>query len=468
MAMMKYGRFSPKTTDPNTGARISDPDVYGQTIKGGGKVSSWPELRTMFQSGKLNEDFFGKGGTKAKPGKDSRYQLFPQDVKNYLEGKTDKLDDVNYEEPILTEDYAEMGSSRKRTFANLNYKVDSPKWKSAIKKATIPGEKYTPSEEGVNRQVDISVKEGYGETYGVSSIRKTKETTPTPPPPNPPKKESTPEVKEPVKPIELKKPGLIKNKKMKTLGDVTVLEEGSWQPPVPSRINVEVDKSREGGAGGKWGLRKKISDGELKSSLRMSVSGGRNKREERMAKAFYSPESELGHGGYYSSMDETEGNISKAIRSDIKDIRQEKRDWKKNTSLTGADKREGAKEFRKDIKTGRLSARYANRGDLHSEGTKVWAEGEKSKLKTWTADIDKKGREGAMSGYVQSAVQNLKSIASMRQAENRNISNANISNYNKRYDKQEQYVKSAEDNATNRNTVEAKMKQYTGWNRFIK
>jgi hypothetical protein len=73
-----------------------------------------------------------------------------------------------------------------------------------------------------------------------------------------------------------------------------------------------------------------------------------------------------------------------------------------------------------------------------------------------------------MSGYVQSAVQNLKSIASMRQAENRNISNANISNYNKRYDKQEQYVKSAEDNATNRNTVEAKMKQYTGWNRFIK
>jgi hypothetical protein len=70
-------------------------------------------------------------------------------------------------------------------------------------------------------------------------------------------------------------------------------------------------------------------------------------------------------------MDETEGNISKAIRSDIKDIRQEKRDWKKNTSLTGADKREGAKEFRKDIKTGRLSARYANRGDLHSEGTKV-------------------------------------------------------------------------------------------------
>ncbi len=465
MAMMKYGRFSPKTTDPDTGARIADPEVYGQMTKSGNKVSSWPELRTMYQSGKLNEDFFGKGGTKAKPGKDNRYQFFPQDVKNYLEGKTDKLDDVNYEEPTIDEGYAEIGGNRKRISANLNLKVNSPKWKAAIKKSTVPGDKYTPSEEGMDRQVDIGDQKGsWGEYYGVSSIRKTKETTPTPPPPPPTKKESTPEV---IQPIALKKPGLIKNK-MKTLGDVTVLEEGSWQPPVPSRINVEVDKSREGGQGGKFGLRKKISDGELKSSFRMGVSGGRNKREERMAKSFYSPESELGHGGYYSSMDETEGNISKAIRSDIKDIRQEKRDWKKNTSLTGADKREGAKEFRKDIKTGRLSARYANRGDLHSEGTKVWAEGEKSKLKTWTADIDKKGRQGAMSGYVQSAVQNLKSIASMRQAENRNISNANISNYNKRYDKQEQYIKSAEDNATNRNTVEAKMKQYTGWNRFIK
>jgi len=467
MAMMKYGRFSPKTTDPNTGARISDPDVYGQTIKGGGKVSSWPDLRTMYQSGKLNEDFFGKGGTKAKPGNNSRYQFFPQEVKNYLEGKTDKLDDVNYEEPIIDEVYAEHGSTRKRVSANLNLKVNSPKWKASIKKGTVPGDKYTPSEEGINQQVDIGEQRGsWGESYGVSSIRKTKETTPTPPPPPPPptKKESTPEV---IQPIALKKPGLIKNK-MKTIGDVTVLEEGSWQPPVPSRINVEVDKSREGGAGGKWGLRKKISDGELKSSFRMGVSGGRNKREERMAKAFYSPESELGHGGYYSSMDETEGNISKAIRSDIKDIRQEKRDWKKNTSLTGADKREGAKEFRKDIKTGRLSARYANRGDLHSEGTKVWAEGKKSKLKTWTADIDKKGREGAMSGYVQSAVQNLKSIASMRQAENRNTLNANISNYNKRYDKQEQYIQNAEDNATNRNSTQARMNEFWGWNRFIK
>ena len=47
MAMMKYGRFSPKTTDPKTGARIADPEVYGQTLPDNSKVSSWPEVRTI-------------------------------------------------------------------------------------------------------------------------------------------------------------------------------------------------------------------------------------------------------------------------------------------------------------------------------------------------------------------------------------------------------------------------------------
>jgi len=459
MAMMKYGRFSPKTTDPDTGARIADPEVYGQTIKGGGKVSSWPELRTMFQSGKLNEDFFGKGGTKAKPGKDSRYQLFPQDVKNYLEGKTDKLDDVNYEEPILTEDYAEMGSSRKRTFANLNYKVDSPKWKSAIKKATIPGEKYTPSEEGVNRQVDIGVKEGYGETYGVSSIRKTKETTPTPPP-NPPKKESTLDVKEPVQPII---PPKLKRDLPKLKGQASnITPETTWNNPDASKYKTkrEIVKSREGGQDQKVKILSKKIDGGYGIRRSKTVNtedvakGLRYNREEKMAKAFYAPESVVGKGGYSSRTEDAwddQGNpkdISKSIKSDVKSIRQEKRDYIAEKGINTSDARG---EYNKAIKTAKLASRYAKKADISVSGDDKWREGEGSKLKYFTPDYEKlssKKVKGAMFGYSEAGKQERSRMNQLQAEEGAKIY---------------PYSKSAEDNAANRNSTTERMKKFWGF-----
>ena len=254
--------------------------------------------------------------------------------------------------------------------------------------------------------------------------------------------------------------------------DVKVGDEGEWQPPVASRLNVEVDKSREGGQGGKWGLSKKIvgssGDKKFRPSLGISISGGRNKREEKMAKAFYSPTSDWGHGGYYSSMEGTEGNVNKAIRSDVKDIRAERKEWKKQTSSKGSDRRPALQGFREDIKTGRLSARYAKRGDLSSAGNETWSEGKNSRLKTWTADIDKKGNEGAMSGYVKSAEQDIQRASDLRQAEITNRSNAIIAGEKKNYTAQENYIKSAEDNATNRNSTQARMSKYWGWNKFGK
>lgn len=259
---------------------------------------------------------------------------------------------------------------------------------------------------------------------------------------------------------------------LKYSDDVEVGKEGEWQPPVASRLKVEVDKSREGGQGGKWGLRNKISgdsgDKKLKPSLGISISGARNKREEKLAKAFYSPTSDLGHGGYYSSMQDSYEDADKAIRSDIKNIRQEKREWKSQTNLKGADKRSGAKEFREDIKTGRLSARYANRGGLYKVGNDQWAESKNSRLKTWTADIDKRGNEGAMSGYVTSAKQDIQRASDLRDSDIRNRSNAMVAGEKKNYTKQEQYIQSAEDNATNRNTLMAQMAKYKGWGSKIK
>ena len=85
---MRTGRLTTKTTDPKTGARIADPDVYGKEVDGG-TVSSWPEVRTMYQQGKLKKEF------------DSRRNV-PTEVRSYLEGKTNTLSDKEFDEPILT------------------------------------------------------------------------------------------------------------------------------------------------------------------------------------------------------------------------------------------------------------------------------------------------------------------------------------------------------------------------------
>jgi len=468
MAMNKYGRFSPETTDPKTGARISDPDVYGQTIKGGAKVSSWPDLRTMYQSGKLNEDFFGKGGTKAKPGNNSRYQFFPQEVKNYLEGKTDKLDDVNYEEPIIDEVYAEHGSTRKRVSANLNLKVNSPKWKASIKKGTVPGDKYTPSEEGINQQVDIGEQRGsWGEGYGVSSIRKTKKTTP-PPPPNPEKKESTLENVE------------IKPKKAKEimLEVPSVPAATEWEAPKAKRYKTkrEIVKSREGGQDQKVKILSKKIDGG--SGIRRSktvntedvAKGFKYKREEKAAKSFYAPKDDLGFGGYYQMTDEAfdeQGNsvnVAKLIKSKRQDIREKKQDFRQNTELKGAEKRERIKDYRLSMKTNRESTREARQGKLIPYGDGKWKEGSNSRLEYFTPDFDKTGAQGAMNNYVGSAESKIKRANALKEAQIANTINATFS----KGSKQEGYIKAANDNATNRNTIINQMAQYKGWGRKIK
>lgn len=88
MARMRTGRrLTPQTTDPQ-GNRIADPDVYGKKINNNEIVSSWPEVRQMYQSGRFNTALKGRS-------------LNP-DVKNYLEGKTNKLDDKEFEEPIIS------------------------------------------------------------------------------------------------------------------------------------------------------------------------------------------------------------------------------------------------------------------------------------------------------------------------------------------------------------------------------
>lgn len=261
--------------------------------------------------------------------------------------------------------------------------------------------------------------------------------------------------------------------------EIKGIKEGTWEEPTGGKFKRkgEIVKSREGGQDQKPSIfSKRIKTesskggyGILRSSGN-SESKGLRKREEKLAKAFYSPTSDLNHGGYYANLEGTEGekNFSKAIRSDIKDIRQEKREWKSQTNLKGADKRAGAKDFRKDIQTGRLSARYAKRGDLNMLGGEEWEEGSKSRLKIYTADKNKKGQAGAMAGYVKSAEKNIEAARLYQQNERAFNQNAFAAqNINKQPNKIESFVKTAEDNATNRNSVKAKMEQYKGWGKYI-
>jgi len=475
MAMNKYGRFSPDTTDPLTGARIADPEVFGNKLPGGGVVSSWPELRKAFQAGKLNEDFFGKGGTKEKPTGENRYKNFPSEVKNYLEGRTDKLDDINYDEPVMEEAFAEHGSKRKITRANLNLKPGSPKWKSSIKKGTIPGTVYTPSEEGVLQQVDIADQNGsWGEYYNIRT-KPAKKEDPVPTP--------EPVIPEPVTPMPTKKA-----KDMVVLATVPKANEPvSWEAPEPKgyKTKREVVKSREGGQGKKvspfstvlvpkkdgGGVRKMpaILVGKEKVETK-KAKGWKYNMEERQAKAFYAPKDDLGFGGYSDMGDQAfddQGrpvDFSKVIKSKRGDIRAAKSEFKKNTALQGSEKREAIGKYNESLRQNRRSTREVRRGDLSYMGDGMWQEGDKSKIEYFTPDREKTGDRGAMYNYKKSAQQTVDKINTLKNAESRNMLNSTLT----KGLKSENFIKAAEDNATNRNSTQARMALFPGWGKKIK
>ncbi len=255
-------------------------------------------------------------------------------------------------------------------------------------------------------------------------------------------------------------------------------EETEWEDPTGGKFKrkgaiqksgkVEA-KGPKGAGGGRSAsvnlsiFTKKIGPDKGYGILRGPGSGeakGVRAREEKMAKSFYAPTSKLGHGDYSSIMEGTEGNVSKAIRSKIKDIRQEKKSYiaekTKGGKAPDAISTEAIGEYNKDIKTARLAARYARRGDLKSLDTDptnpdaggVWKAGQKSKLKIYTPELTKSGDEGAMSGY-KAAGKQEKSRMNQLQAE------AGYKAY--------PYSKSAEDNAVNRNSTSERMKKFWGY-----
>ena len=254
-------------------------------------------------------------------------------------------------------------------------------------------------------------------------------------------------------------------------------EETTWKDPQAGRYKAkyEIDKTKEGGQNGDWGLHKKYkktASGETKlvPSLRLRPSGEhkfvpagtRYNREEKMAKAFYAPESVVGTGGYSSKTDDVwkeEGSsmvqqdIPKMIKSDIKNIRAEKKqyiaDKTKGGKAIDAISGEAIGEYNKAIKTAKLASKYAKRADISASGDETWKAGNKSKIKYFTPDYGTDGvSKGTMSGYSAAGKQERSRMNQLQTEEG---------------SKMYPYSKSAEDNATNRNSTTERMKKFWGY-----
>ena len=239
--------------------------------------------------------------------------------------------------------------------------------------------------------------------------------------------------------------------------------ETTWNDPKAEKYKTkrEIVKNREGGQDQRVKiLSKKIGGGygirTSKSGTTEQVAKGiRYNREQKMAKAFYAPESVVGAGGYSSKTDDAYDDqgyakdISKEIKSDVKNIRAEKKQYIADKGRNPSDARG---EYNKAIKTAKLASRYAKKANISAGGDEgKWREGEDSKLKYFTPDYEKyssKKIEGAMSGYVEAGKQE-KSRMNKLQAEEGS--------------KSYQYSKTAEDNAVNRNSTTERMKKFWGY-----
>lgn len=106
-------RRAPKDVDPKTGARIASKSLYGKKA-GDETISSWPDVRNMYKSGKI---------------KIENLKNYDKPVVDYITGKTNKISDVEYDEPRLSVSKTATGGSK--TDVRFDYKPGGSMYKKA-------------------------------------------------------------------------------------------------------------------------------------------------------------------------------------------------------------------------------------------------------------------------------------------------------------------------------------------------
>ena len=332
---LKFGRSTVKTTDPKTGARIADPAVYGQeTISG--TVSSWPEVRKMFQSGKFKQNFEGR--------------QMNQDVMDYLSGtKGDKLSDVEYEDPIIS---TSQGVDGRYATLETNYKKGGTKYKQLDKQA---GTYHGKMEAGTMRVFDSGGKlsDVYSAGGGAHSIGTDLDTYRKKPDPAPPVDVPKTETPDPAPAVvtedKPKPPAVVVPKTPKVKAPVVVEKKAFIKPETRIKVNKKVNMNPLA-KGARQPEKWKNYAGQVGRSIGSRVGnllkGNLNKGYNREERLFYDT-----YGGGETIGKEGFGDMS---LGDVKDL---KREIRRDSNLSKSDFKEGKSDLNSAIRLKRLEER---------------------------------------------------------------------------------------------------------------
>jgi hypothetical protein len=303
-------RRAPKDVDPKTGARIASKSLYGKKA-GDETISSWPDVRNMYKSGKI---------------KIENLKNYDKPVVDYITGKTNKISDVEYDEPRLSVSKTATGGSK--TDVRFDYRPGG----SMYKKAYAAEGKNRPKEpEGMERQYYAGMASGKMGNFGSGGSRY-----------------KNPSIDVPV----------VKNKDPREdIGRIPTLKADKIITSSPRPRKVEEVESwssptRTKGGGSKL-MTQKIP---VKKSTSERQKGYTYGKERKMAAAYYgSIGNVLGEEGRYATSGAL-GDFQKTRKEDIKGLKKQKKE-----AIARQDKkdiREGIKSKMKDIREAKLAQKY--------------------------------------------------------------------------------------------------------------
>ena len=376
---LKFGRSTVKTTDPQ-GNRIADPEVVGRKTEYG-TVSSWPEVKKLYQAGKLKGTFEGR---KTNP-----------DIMKYLSGKENVLSDVEYDEPVL-----DMYENDKGKYISLmsNLKSGGKQYKAlATKQATYggqnklgPGQSYLFDAASTISDYTTS-RGGAGGSVGtdLETFRKKTDPVPVVEPPVVAQTDPVPAVPTEDK---VQPPAAVAPKKVIVKPPVVVeKEELTWENPkfVKAKgVGVPQTKIKQSGKSGVQGAgKKKMVGGTDGSIIKYNT-------EKRRSSAYYGDNTATGK------------TITGKTESELRKLKEETKGEIKSIKKEGrfAD----ARDLRGDLSQIRKATRYARDSDISvDQNTGLTLEGQGSNIKYFTPEKTKRviedgkniRNEGAMFGY---------------------------------------------------------------------
>lgn len=302
-------RRAPKDVDPKTGARIASKSLYGKKA-GDETISSWPDVRNMYKSGKL---------------KIENLKNYDKPVVDYITGKTNKISDVEYDEPRLSVSKTATGGSK--TDVRFDYRPGG----SMYKKAYAAEGKNRPKEsEGMERQYYAGMASGKMGNFGSGGSRY-----------------KNPSIDVPV----------VKNKEPREdIGRMPTLKADKIRTSSPRPRKVEeveswTSPSKRTPRGGETG-QKSITYFKNPKGQKGYTYG----KEQKMAAAYYGTIGNvLGEEGRYATSGALK-DFQKTRKEDIKGLKSEKR-----FSSDASEKRyikKDIKSSRKDIREAKLAQKY--------------------------------------------------------------------------------------------------------------